>query len=46
MNKSKRTIYIIHHDSFPTSQTTQFDSIRETLFREIVVYTENITTIL
>jgi hypothetical protein len=46
MNKSKRTIDIIHHDPFPTSQTTQFVSIRENLFREMVVHTEHVTTII
>jgi hypothetical protein len=40
------TLYIIHHDSIPTSQTTQFDSIRDNLFREMVVYIEHVTTII
>jgi hypothetical protein len=37
---------IIYHVSVPTLQKTQFDSIRDKVFREMVVSTEHITTII
>ena len=45
ITKLKITIYILHHDSVPTSHTAQFDSIRDKLFTEMVVYARHVTTI-